>query len=280
LRRFSIRNHRKLLTCDGKVAFVGGFNLGPEWIGDGVERGWRDLGLVLEGPMLGELEASFDALYDLAEFRHRRFARWRRAVGRRTCCTHGAELLLNGPGRGHNVIGQSLRQDFERPLDITIIAAYFLPPRRLRRALARAVRRGGRVRLILAGQSDVPWMQLATRSLYRRLLKAGIEIHEYQPQVLHTKFIRVGEVVYVGSANLDNRSLHINYDFLLRLPDAALAASAGPLIDDHFAHARKIHFEEWAHGRPFWTRLKQRLALWVFSTLDPYIMRLQLQRLG
>jgi cardiolipin synthase len=123
-------------------------------------------------------------------------------------------------------------------------------------------------------------MQLATRSLYRRLLKAGIEIHEYQPQVLHTKFIRVGEVVYVGSANLDNRSLHINYDFLLRLPDAALAASAGPLIDDHFAHARKIHFEEWAHGRPFWTRLKQRLALWVFSTLDPYIMRLQLQRLG
>jgi len=57
LRRFNIRNHRKLLICDQQVAFIGGFNIAPEWEGDGVTRGWRDLGLQINGPLAPELAA-------------------------------------------------------------------------------------------------------------------------------------------------------------------------------------------------------------------------------
>ena len=69
------------------------------------------------------------------------------------------------------------------------------------------MRRGGNVQLILAGKSDVLLSQLAARSLYRRFLKAGVEIHEYEPQILHAKLIIVDDAVYIGSSNLDQRSL-------------------------------------------------------------------------
>ena len=106
------------------------------------------------------------------------------------------------------------------------MVAYFLPPRRLRRALTRAVRNGGRVESILAGQSDAPLSMLAAQSLYRRFLRGGVEIFEYQPQILHAKLIVVDDVVYVGSSNLDTRSLQINYELMLRLEDRELAAQA------------------------------------------------------
>ena len=96
------------------------------------------------------------------------------------------------------------------------MVAYFLPSWRLRRDLMRVVRRGGRVQLILAGQSDVQLSKLAAQSLYRRLLRAGVEIYEYQPQILHAKLFMVDDAVYTGSSNLDTRSLQINYELMIR----------------------------------------------------------------
>ena len=78
LMRFSFRNHRKLLVCDGQVAFVGGFNITHAYVGDGVHSGWRDPGLRLEGPLAAPLAASFDEMFARAEFRHKRFTRLRR----------------------------------------------------------------------------------------------------------------------------------------------------------------------------------------------------------
>jgi len=78
LKRVSIRNHRKLLACDRRVAFIGGFNISQDYEGDGVTRGWLDLGLRIEGPLAAELASSFDAMFGLAEFRHKRLVRlWR-----------------------------------------------------------------------------------------------------------------------------------------------------------------------------------------------------------
>ena len=73
------------------------------------------------------------------------------------------------------------------------------------------------MRVLLAGKSDVPLMQLASRSLYRRLVNRGIEIWEYQPQVLHAKLIVVDDLVFVGSSNLDPRSLRIDFEIMLRI---------------------------------------------------------------
>src|SRR6185436_1809917 len=97
---------------------------------------------------------------------------------------------------------RTLQKDLINARDVQITQAYFLPTWRIRHELMRAARRGGRVKLILAGKSDVPLLQLAARSLYQRLLRAGVEIYEYQPQILHTKLIIVDQIVYVGSANL------------------------------------------------------------------------------
>src|SRR5437867_13390001 len=110
----------------------------------------------------------------------------------------------------------ALRRDLAEARTVQIVAAYFLPPRRLRRALMNVARRGGRVQLVLPGNSDVPLIRLAAHSLYQRLLRAGVEIYEYQPQIPHTTLAIVDAVVYAGSSNLDTRSLNITYERLLR----------------------------------------------------------------
>jgi len=273
--RFGIRDHRKLLVCDEQVAFIGGFNIASDYLGDGVTRGWSDLGLQLRGPLAAELAASFDDMFDRAYFRHKRFARLRRTGVKRVVCCPTEQLLLSGPGRGPNPIRQALHRDLRSARDVTIVVAYFLPPWGLRRDLARVVRRGGQVRLVLAGRSDVRVSQLAARSLYRRLLKSGIRIAEYQPQVLHAKLFVIDHVVYLGSANLDPRSLAINYELMVRFQDERLAMEARLLIEELPAQCVEISLDAWRASRSLWQKIKERWAYLLLARLDPYVVRWQ-----
>ncbi|HTA95811.1 MAG TPA: phospholipase D-like domain-containing protein, partial [Verrucomicrobiae bacterium] len=216
LKRLIIRNHRKLLVCDGRVAFVGGFNIAKEYEGDGVKSGWCDVGLKIEGALVAQLELSFDEMFARAEFKHKRFARLRKSYGKKTVRLPKEQLLFSGPGRGRNPFKRALHKDLKRAKTVQIIIAYFLPTWRLRRELMRVARHGGKVQLILAGKSDVLLSMLAAQGLYRRFLNGDIEIYEYQPQILHAKMIIVDDIVYLGSANLDTRSLHINYELMIR----------------------------------------------------------------
>jgi cardiolipin synthase len=277
LRRFNIRNHRKLLACDDRVVFIGGFNVAPEWEGDGVTRGWADLGLQINGPLAAELSASFDEMFARAEFKHKRFIRLRKRPMQRSAWGQAEELLLSGPGRGRSPIKLALRRDLVQARNVQIIAAYFLPPLRLRRALMLVARRGGRSRLILPGTSDVPLIQLAAHSLYQRLLRGGVEIYEYQPQILHTKLIIADDIVYAGSSNLDTRSLNINYELLVRLSNPQLAAEARDIFAGYLARSRQVHRMLWRKSRTFWNKFKERWAYLLFTRLDPYFARRQLK---
>jgi cardiolipin synthase len=145
----------------------------------------------------------------------------------------------------------------------------------LRHELLRVARRGGRVRLILAGQSDVPLSMLAARGLYRRFLTRGVEIYEYQPQILHAKLFIVDNAVYTGSSNLDTRSLRINYELMLRFEDATLVASARGMVNDILKHCRRVTMEDWRRSHTFWQRLKQRWAYFLLNRIDPYLARRQ-----
>ena len=274
LRRFGIRNHRKLLACDDRVAFVGGFNIAPEYEGDGVTRGWCDLGLRIEGALVGELVASFEEMFARAEFRHKRLARLRRTGLKRTIGRAGQQLLLSGPGRGSNPMLQALRTGLRRARSVQIMCAYFLPPLRLRRDVARVARRGGMVQLILPGKSDVAMSQLAGRSLYHRFLKAGVGISEYEPQILHAKLFVVDDVVYVGSSNLDPRSLRINYELMLRFENVRMAAEAREIFGASLLNCGAVAVDAW-RSRSFWTRFKQRWAHFLLARIDPYIARWQ-----
>jgi cardiolipin synthase A/B len=279
LDRLGIRNHRKLLVCDERVAFVGGFNIAADYDGDGVAGGWCDLGLRVAGALPAQLARTFDDLFGRADMQHKLSMFLRKTAARKTVAAAHQQLLLSGPGRGHNPFKRALRNDLARATDVQIIAAYFLPTWRIRHALARVVRRGGTVRLILAGKSDVPLSQAAGQSLYRRFLRAGVQICEYQPQVLHAKLIIVDDAVYVGSANLDPRSLNINYELMIRFHRKEMGQQARAVFARTLAHCRSITAEEWRRSRTLWRRLKQRWAYWLLVRIDPYLARRQWQDL-
>lgn len=279
-KRFTFRDHRKVLVCDESTAFVGGFNIAPEYEGDGVSRGWRDVGLMVRGDLARGLTQAFDAQFARADAEHLVFTRLRRAPARQFVGCAEGDLLLSGPGRGVNAIKRALVADLRTAREVRIVAAYFVPTGRLRRELIRVARRGGRVQLILPGQSDVPLSRLASHSHYTRLLRAGIEVWEYQPQILHSKLLVIDHVAYAGSANLDTRSLHINYELMIRLTDPAAVAGARQIVATHAAQARPVHLAAWVRSRTVWQKFKERWAAILLGRLDTLFLRWQLSTSG
>jgi cardiolipin synthase A/B len=134
------------------------------------------------------------------------------------------------------------------------------------------------VRLMLPGKSDVLISQLASRRLYQGFLRAGVEIYEYQPQVLHAKMVVVDKTVYLGSANLDARSLGINYELLVRLRDPALAGEAREVFQADLNLCRRIHLLEWPRSRGLVQKLLESLSFFVLARLDPFLARWQWRR--
>jgi cardiolipin synthase len=217
------------------------------------------------------LGTTFDRMYAMSDFRRKAFVRLRRAEEKRVVADCGCEILLSGPGRGASPLLRRLYQDLAAARAARIVTAYFLPTRRLRRLLARAARRGASVALILPGKSDVLLSKLASESLYRRLLRAGIGIFEYQPQMLHAKLLIVDNAVYIGSSNLDPRSLRLNYELMVRLEGAEVVAAAGALFEACRSQCREVEKGAWRRQRSLWTRIRQRFAYFVMARLDPWL---------
>jgi len=280
LQRCWFRDHRKMTVFDRRIAFLGGFNIAAQYEGDGVRTGWRDIGLKIEGPLAGRLANAFEEMYSRADFRHKLLTGLRRTDANKVLTSPDHQLLLSGPGRAASPIKRALRQDLEEASEVQIIMGYFLPTWRLRRHLLRVAGRGGRVQLILAGKSDVWLSRLAGQSLYRRFLNRGVEVYEYLPQILHAKMIVVDDAVYVGSSNLDQRSLQINYELMLRVRDRGLAMGARAIFNDSLTQCRRIEKEQWRASRSLWQRLKQRLAYWLLVRVDPYLARWFWRRLA
>jgi cardiolipin synthase len=276
---YGIRDHRKLLVCDEAVAFVGGFNIASEYQGDGIHHGWYDLGLQVEGHLAQELATSFDALFAAADLRHRPFATFRRAVDEKVVATPHGQVILAGPGHRPNLLKAMLLNDIRSAKTLRIIAAYFLPPRPIRRALIRAARRGTRVQIILGAKSDVPLLQVAFRRFYQAFLRAGIELYEYQPQVLHAKLIIANDIIYAGSANLDRRSFLANYELMLRVPNRELAAEAAEIFAKTLTHCQPVERRTWRGSRSFWTKLNEWWAFFLLARVDACVSRRQLRNL-
>ncbi len=281
LHRITIRDHRKLLICDSITAFTGGFNITADEAGDGITKGWRDLGIRITGPLAGEMAASFDQMFEMAEFRHSRlprlhlyglFTRKRKEWPR-------AALLTSQPRRTSSPIRNALLSDLKKARRIRIISGYFLPTWRLKNVLKRSARRGVDVRIITAGKSDVTLARYAARALYDRMLHAGIRVYEYNAQVLHTKLIISDDIVYVGSANLDTRSLNINYELLVRINDSTLADEAIRIFESYLPHCQAIEHDAWEKARGFCEKTAERLSHFFLARIDIYFARRQLSKL-
>jgi cardiolipin synthase len=121
--------------------------------------------------------------------------------------------------------------------------------------------------------------QLAGQSLYRRLLRAGVEIYEYQPQILHAKLLIMDDTIQIGSANLDPRSMSINYELMIRLQDPEVAEQAKAIFASAQQHSQRITRDAWRESRSVWRRMKQHWAYFILVRVDPYIAHNQWQAL-
>lgn len=226
------RNHRKILAVDGEVAFVGGMNVGDRYGVPGApagERAWADLALEIRGGAAAWL-----------------LDRGRRERG--ASAPGPVRVWLSGIGGGRRLRKLYVTSFRRARARILVAHAYFLPDRRLVRAITAAARRGVEVKLVLAGRSDVPIAKPATRRLYRRLLRAGVAISEWTLSVLHAKAAAVdGERLLVGSFNLDPFSL-ANLESLAEVTEAGVAAAGERWILDRFAEGERITLERLGAG--------------------------------
>jgi cardiolipin synthase len=237
--RYLIRNHQKMVIVDGKAAMIGGFNLGDAYFApDDDPDGWCDMGLRMDGPLAKTLEGWFDQLAEWTLGKQsflamRRMIRdWRPGVGR-------AVLLMGGPTRHLNGWARHVKHDIQAGHRLDMVAAYFSPGWGMIRRIGR-LSRAGAARIVTAGKSDNMATIGAARHIYRRLLRAGVAILEYQPQKLHAKLIAIDDIAYVGSANFDMRSLFVNVEIMLRVEDAAFAQAVRDEMDIMSRRSRAI----------------------------------------
>lgn len=270
-RRYLLRNHQKLALADEGYAIVGGFNVEDDYFDD--KRGWRDLGIRIEGPAAERLVGYYDAL---AKWTHRPKARLRdlrRALSHWSNPAGGkTRWLLGGPTRRQSPWARTLRLDIRKAKRLDLIAAYFAPTPRMMRAIESVPKRGGEARVIAPSKTDHKAAIAAARHTYHRLLSRGVRIFEYQPLKLHTKLFVMDDIVHIGSANFDVRSLFLNLEIMFRVEDKAFADHMRRYFDGEVADSREIRPA--IHERAGWmTRLRWALAYYVMAVVDVSVTR-------
>jgi cardiolipin synthase len=239
--RINYRNHRKTVIADGVVGFIGGHNVGDEYLGlDPVYGRWRDTQAELRGPVVSQLQLIF------AED-------WHYATGEvivdslhweagRHPDDMTALIVATGPGdsfdTGSMVFFAAIVQARRR---IWVASAYFVPDMDTLVALKHAALRGVEVRVLVPDVVDhwMPW--LAAFAYFDEVMEAGVEIWRYTDGFMHQKAILVDDrLAAVGTANMDNRSFRLNFEAMALFPDPRAAAAVEAMLVDDFAHAYRL----------------------------------------
>jgi cardiolipin synthase len=261
------RNHRKAVLVDGGTAFLGGINFAScysaEFCGD---EAWADLMVRIDGPVVREIARLF-------------LGTWARAGGDlesvadvvsqpRPAGPSPVQVLGRVGLRGSRALRRSFLANLELAQESVLLAyGYFVPDVGVRRGIARAVRRGAEVHVLVPGPTDVKMARWAGRAYYERLLGAGARLRELQHAVLHAKaavFDR--EVAAVGSANLDPRSFHVNVELVANVFDPAVAREVERVLRAHWDRSKEIRLSDWVR-RPVRERLLEASAVLLRSWL-------------
>ena len=270
-RRYLLRNHQKLALADGETdnphAIIGGFNVEDSYFGTPAEQAWRDLGLVVEGPAAQRITGYFDVLARWAGQPKPPLRTLRRALSRWSEPQGTVRWLFGGPTRRLSPWARAVKHDLRMATQVDLITAYFAPNPGMLRKLDRAGMRG-RVRIVLASKNDHGAAIWASRFTYAGLLRKRVQIYEYQPTKLHTKLFLIGDVVYIGSANYDIRSLYLNLEMMLRIEDPVFAAHVRRYVDGEVANSEAITQDLYKARTSPWMRVKQAAAFFVMTVLD------------
>ena len=266
LKRFNNRTHREIIVVDGTSGFVGGAGIASHWFGPKQgEKPWRDTMLRITGNLVGGLQTAFaenwlestsQILADASIFPKVRCA-----------ADEKAGLVVIGtpsPARSSpaRVLFQVVLAAARESIDIN--SPYFLPDLSARRELIAAAVRGVRVRIITPGSANNhPIARRASRRRYGELLKAGVEIYEFQPRMIHAKILVVDSLwSVVGSTNFDSRSFDLNDEVNMVVMDPELAARLNVDFERDRASSRLITYAEWVM-RPFAERALAMLGLFL-----------------
>jgi cardiolipin synthase len=262
----NLRNHRKILLIDGQLAFTGGMNIGDRNLADAAgRRRTTDVHFELRGPIVHDIESAFrqDWAFICGE---------ELSIAPPTTEVHGTALaraVLDGPNEDldklESILVGALGAARER---VVIVTPYFLPSRELLAAMKSASLRGVDLTVILPGENNLPFVHWASRNVLWELLHWDIHVVYQAPPFAHTKLLLVDtEYVQIGSANIDPRSLRLNFELSVELYDQDFAA----LVDDYVAHecladARRVSLQE-LEARPLWQRIRDA-TFWLAS---PYL---------
>lgn len=265
-RHYMVRNHQKMAIADKTRVMTGGANVSDHYFAIPADNGWCDLSVIIEGPLVDQFVKWFGIVREWvageAEGRKRQLRALRDIVKAWNGGDGPVRLLVGGPLVRHGHWAWCLRKDLASARRLDTVSAYFSPPRSYQRQIRQIAKRG-EVRMIMAGKSDLDAAIDMARMLYRKLLRSGAQIFEFQPCKLHMKLLVVDDVSYVGSANLDKRSFRVNVELMVRIEDAALAAKLRELIDHMEAASTPITPEWYAREATWFNRIRWQLAYWM-----------------
>ncbi len=273
--RFSLRRlrrlHRKVVVIDQNLAFVGGINVLDDRVdvpddGQGPKPRF-DFAVQIKGPVVQDFFKAQSDLWIRMAWRHRsdwpafyrRVRGWRRrrdrALDQRTPPlpdgVRAAALFRDNVRFRKSIELAYIGAIYRARHDVLIANSYFLPGRALKKALQDAAARGVRVRLLLQGRSEYPLQFRACRSMYRKLLSHGIQIHEYMPSYLHAKVAVIDGRAMVGSANMDPFSLLLAREANVYVDDAGFADRLKAVLEAEL-HASSQHVTQLLYERRSW----------------------------
>ncbi len=268
LSRINQRTHRKLLVVDGRIGFTGGVGIADEWLGHAQdERHWRDSHFRLEGWAVAQMQAAF-------------MDNWIKTAGE---VLHGeeyfpqivpagdalAQVFTSSPSEG----SESVRLMYLLSIasarhSVRIAASYFVPDDLAVDTIVAARRRGVTVEVLVPGPHiDSRIVRHASRARWGDLLRAGVEIYEYQPTMFHCKVMIVDDLwVSVGSTNFDDRSFRLNDEANLNVLDRTFARAQAATFQADRSQARRITLTMWQE-RPWTEKLVERASALLRSQL-------------
>lgn len=245
---FDKRDHRKMMIVDDSLAFLGGFNIGEEYAGCMAEKqNFRDLGFSIRGDAVWELKSIFHETWhgEMDENGSLAAPVQRPQQNSAKVGDAAVNIISGGPHQRRSYIREAFQVNIASAAEEILIATpYFVPGPRIIRSLLRAVRRGVRVRLLLPARSDVPLMLLLGRISYATLLQGGVEIFELEREILHAKVMLIdAERAVIGSANLDQRSFHRNFEINCMVDNVQFGGQIRELLLEEISGSRRVELD-------------------------------------
>ncbi len=258
--QINFRNHRKVVVVDGKKAWIGGHNVGDEYLGKSQKFGhWRDTHIVIEGPAVLSAQISFVEDWFWATGQEVEVADWKPIPSKESDLK--VLIVSSGPADPLETAALMFHHAINMAQDrIWITSPYFVPDDAILSALQLAGLRGVDVRILIPDKPDHLLVFLAAYTYFEDVARTGVRFFRYTDGFLHQKVMLIDDKVSaVGTANFDNRSFRLNFEITAIIEDLDFASGIEKMLLEDFSHAREMTPED-IEGMSFGFRLATRLA--------------------